>query len=201
MARRSQTEMAVLGGLSMGPMTAYALREAIRDVLGHFWSESFGQIYPTLTALEGDGLVGRHGGARAGTSTFTITPVGAARLRELLLEPVTATPPRNGLLLRLFFGRVLGAQACRDLLLAARTQAELSLAEYDALVDRVRTEDRDSPDLPYLLITISAGRHGAEATLAWTTQALATLDSLKGVDDALNGVDDARHTPQKEVLP
>jgi DNA-binding PadR family transcriptional regulator len=202
MARRSQTEMAVLGALSMGPMTAYALREAIRDVLGNFWSESFGQIYPTLTALEGSGLVQRYGGARAGTSTFAITPLGVVRLRELLVQPVAVTPPRNGLLLRLFFGRELGAQACRELLVAARTQAELSLTEYDALVDRVRAEDGDSPDLPYMLITIFAGRHGAEATLAWTTQALATLDSLNGGDDSLNGVDDARHTLQNvEVLP
>lgn len=184
MARRSQTEMAVLGALSMGPMTAYALREAIRDVLGHFWNESFGQIYPTLTALEGSGLVQRHGGARAGTSTFAITQPGVVRLRELLVEPVTAPRPRNGLLLRLFFGRTLGAPACRELLLAARSQAESSLIEYDALVDKVGTEDGQSPDLPYVLMTISAGRHGAEATLAWTTQALATLDDIKGPDDA-----------------
>ncbi|GAA3112307.1 hypothetical protein [Streptosporangium carneum] len=39
MARRSHTETAVLGALNLQPMTAYALREAIRDVLGHFWSE------------------------------------------------------------------------------------------------------------------------------------------------------------------
>jgi DNA-binding PadR family transcriptional regulator len=50
MPRSSQTETAVLGALSVMPMTGYALREAIRDVLGHFWSESFGQIYPTLAA-------------------------------------------------------------------------------------------------------------------------------------------------------
>ena len=65
MARSSQTHMAVLGALSTEPMTGYALREAIRDVLGHFWSESFGQIYPTLQALEDAGHVERRGGARA----------------------------------------------------------------------------------------------------------------------------------------
>jgi DNA-binding PadR family transcriptional regulator len=27
------------------PMTGYALRAAIREVLGHFWSESHGQSY------------------------------------------------------------------------------------------------------------------------------------------------------------
>src|SRR5687768_4234235 len=116
MARASQTEMAVLGGLSIEPMTAYALREAIRDVLGHFWSESFGQIYPTLYALEEQGHVRRTGGARARSSTFVITASGRARLRALLAEPIRDVPPRNGLLLRLFFGRTLGPARCCELL-------------------------------------------------------------------------------------
>lgn len=185
MARKGQTDMAVLGGLSMAPMTAYALREAIRDVLGHFWSESFGQIYPTLNALESDGLVERQGGARAGSSTFTITPAGRGRLRALLAEPVGPDRPRNGLLLRLFFGRTLGRAACRDLLVTARDRARRSLDEYTALTERVRHEDAGSPDLPYVLITLAAGRHSAEATLAWATESLAALDTGAGTDAAV----------------
>ena len=175
MARSSQTEMAVLGGLSMQPMTAYALREAIREVLGHFWSESFGQIYPTLAIAERDGHVERHGGSRRGSSVFMITESGTARLRELLSEPITVTPPRNGLLLRLFFGRTLGAAACRALLEAARADAERSLADYDALAGQVSVEDAGSPHLPYQLITIAAGRHSAEAVIAWANQSLDLL--------------------------
>lgn len=49
-------------------MTGYAVREAIRDVLGHFWSESFGQIYPTLAQQQDDGLVERSSGDRAGSA-------------------------------------------------------------------------------------------------------------------------------------
>ena len=110
MARRSQTELAVLGALSMQPMTAYAVRSAIRDVLGHFWSESFGQIYPTLTALERHGMVQGQEAGRSGSSVFSLTHAGQQRLRQLLAEPVVTTPPRNGLLLRLFFGRTTGGR-------------------------------------------------------------------------------------------
>src|SRR5688572_24713505 len=105
MGRTSQTETAVLGALSVEPMTGYAVREAIRDVLGHFWSESFGQIYPTLDRLEGDGLVRRRGSDRPGSSVFAITGKGTRRLKELLARPIQPDPPRNGLMLRLFFGR------------------------------------------------------------------------------------------------
>jgi DNA-binding PadR family transcriptional regulator len=104
-ARSNQTETAVLGALSVQPMTGYALREAITNVLGHFWSESYGQIYPTLAELQRQGHVERHGSSRTRSSTFAITASGTARLKELLAQPVQAVPPRNGLLLRLFFGR------------------------------------------------------------------------------------------------
>jgi DNA-binding PadR family transcriptional regulator len=46
MARQAQTSTAVLGALSVEPMTGYEIRQVIADVLGHFWHESFGQIYP-----------------------------------------------------------------------------------------------------------------------------------------------------------
>src|SRR5918992_3424260 len=98
MGRVSQTETAVLGGLSVQPMTGYALREAIREVLGHFWSESFGQIYPTLAELERKGHVRRRGSSRPGSSIYAITPKGRARLRELLAQPIQPTPPRDGLM-------------------------------------------------------------------------------------------------------
>ncbi|MBY8874301.1 PadR family transcriptional regulator [Micromonospora sp. PLK6-60] len=176
-ARGSQTEMAVLGALSIEPMTGYALREAIRDVLGHFWSESFGQIYPTLATLERHGHVTRGGSTRAGSSLFAITTSGTERLRDLLRQPVQATPPRNGLLLRLFFGRSLGVEACRALIAQARVDAQRRLDEFDAIAAQVAGETQHSDDMLFWLLTVSAGRHSARATLAWADESLAVLDA------------------------
>lgn len=170
--------MAVLGGLSVEPMTAYALREAIRDVLGHFWSESFGQIYPTLKTLEAEGHIQRRDGPRAKSSVFDITPSGTARLRELLAEPVQPTAPRNGLLLRLFFGRTLGRDRCRDLLSTARGDAERDLAYLEALLASLTESEGHLPDWPYIRLTILAGIHADRASIAWADEALASLESL-----------------------
>ena len=178
MARASQTETAVLGALSVMPMTGYALREAIREVLGHFWSESFGQIYPALADLEQRGDVRRAGSGRTGASTFAITPAGEARLKELLGEPVQEVPPRNGLMLRLFFGRQLGPQACRSLVLGARAEAERRLAQFEA-IRREPPEEETAQDRPYWLLTISAGEHSARAAIDWADEALAALDELE----------------------
>jgi DNA-binding PadR family transcriptional regulator len=177
-ARMRQTETAVLGGLSVQPMTGYALREAIREVLGHFWSESFGQIYPTLAELERDGHVKRLGSGRTDASRFAITPSGTARLKELLAQPVQPVPPRNGLLLRLFFGRQLGPATCRSLVQQAKAEAERALARYRTLRQELHEEQEHAEDRPYWLLTVAAGEHSARAAIDWADEALGALDEL-----------------------
>jgi DNA-binding PadR family transcriptional regulator len=156
----------------MQPMTGYALRAAIRDTLGHFWSESFGQIYPALSRLEAEGMVTRDDGGR-----FSLTPSGRRHLRRRLAEPVEAVPPRNGVLLRLFFGRALGPDACLRLVEDTEAQAEQSLA----LLADVRADlegEPQGPDHPYVLLTVSAGEAAARARLEWAAHARAVLESL-----------------------
>ena len=177
-SRTSQTETAVLGALSVEPMTGYAVRQAIRDVLGHFWSESFGQIYPTLATLERQGHVTRRGATRPGASTFEITASGLARLRELLGQPIQATPPRNGLLLRLFFGRHLGTEPCTSLVIESRDAAVEQLAGYERITQELESDPDNAEDRPYWLLTVAAGRHSARAAIDWADEALAVLGDL-----------------------
>ena len=176
MARSSQTRMAVLGGLSIEPMTAYALREAIRDVLGHFWSESFGQIYPALKELEEEGHVRRRDGERARSSVFEITESGTALLLELLIEPIRDTPPRDGLMLRLFFGRTLGRERCAGLLRAARDAAAARVAQFEGMHAQLSAAEGDTPDWPFMEITLRAGIHHSRATIAWAEESLSALE-------------------------
>jgi DNA-binding PadR family transcriptional regulator len=172
----AQTDVAVLGALSIEPMTGYAVREQIRDVLGHFWSESFGQIYPTLRELEAEGLVRREASEREGASLYRITPAGLERLRERLAEPATMNPPRNGMLLRLFFGRHLGAEACREMVAGVRDDAVARLTTYAAIREHIAGEGAE--DAPYWLMTLSAGEHNAHAMQQWAEETLEQLDEL-----------------------
>lgn len=175
MARSEQTQMAILGALSITPMTGYALREEIRDTLGHFWSESFGQIYPALAELEGQSLVQRQGVKGSRSNIFSITEAGLIRLRELLAESPQPAKPRNGLLLRLFFGSQLGPEACTQLVLNARRQAEEQLAQMSEARKNLLRDSRLAADASYISLTISAGEHSARATIAWANEALAEL--------------------------
>jgi DNA-binding PadR family transcriptional regulator len=177
-ARASRTDIAVLGALSVQPMSGYAVRAAITATLGHFWSESFGQIYPALARLEAAGLVRAAGDGRTSGRVFEITAAGLERLRALLAEPDEPAPPRNGLLLRLFFGRLLGPAVCRDLVLDVRDRATAALTTYAALRREIET-DPDQGNRAYFLITVAAGEHGARAQLGWADEALALLAGVE----------------------
>lgn len=180
MARSEQTQTAVLGALSIMPMSGYALREEIKNTLGHFWSESFGQIYPALAELQRAGLVERQDDAGSRSSKYRITAAGTDRLRELLAEPPQPGKPRNGVLLRLFLGHQLGPAACRRLVLEAKAQAERQLAA----MQEARAElagGHLGENTPYALITVAAGEHSAHATIDWAEDALAIL---AGLDEA-----------------
>ena len=159
-------------------MTGYAVREAIRDVLGHFWSESFGQIYPTLRSLEEEGYVTRQGAERTGASVFHITPEGERRLASLLQEPIQDVKPRNGLLLRLFFGRHLGPEACRELIVEAKEHSLANLDQFAAIRREVENEEGSEADRTYMLLTLSAGEHGARALVDWAEESLAILEGV-----------------------
>jgi DNA-binding PadR family transcriptional regulator len=175
MARVSQTDVAVLGALSIEPMSGYRIREAITTVFGHFWTESFGQIYPTLERLEADGLVRSLPGSRANASTYEITDAGRTRLRARLAEPVAPTPPRNALLLRVFLGANLEPATLAALLDEAEAEARGLLATYASLRTEIAVEPLAAEHGPYWLATVSAGEHAARAVIAWADETRRTL--------------------------
>ena len=178
MQRHSQTEIAVLGGLSVAPMTGYGLRSMISETLGHFWRESFGQIYPTLARLERAGLVRREAHGRTSGSVFEITDNGLIHLRKLLAEPISDSPPRNGLLLRLFFGRLLDRGECETLLRTALEDAERAVTLY-ASIRSVMEGDETNANFPFFVMTVAAGQHHAKAQAAWAREALDILSRVQ----------------------
>lgn len=161
--------------LTHGPMSGYRMREEILASVGHFWHESFGQLYPTLTELEAEGLVRRAKGAGAARSQpFELTGEGREALREWLSsEAESLSPERNELLLQLFFGR----HADPGVLLGHLRRHHDRLTEAQG---RYRDIERallaeDSPDQPYWLITVRHGLAMVDAGLRWNAETTADL--------------------------
>jgi DNA-binding PadR family transcriptional regulator len=173
MAKRAQTDVAVLGALSVEAMTGYQVRQAIAQVLGHFWHESFGQIYPTLADLEDRGLVGKHVVGRS--SIFRITAAGRRELRARLRVGSLPQRPRNGMLLRVFFGASLGADELARLLDDTEADATDRLATLASVRSEIGADPLSTQHGKYWLATVSAGEHSARAQLAWVAETRAAL--------------------------
>lgn len=176
MARTSKTRLAILGMLMAEPMTGYRLREAIAESIGHFWQESFGQLYPTLRELEQQKLVvsdrkSATGGRRI---QYAITDAGRQALRAWLeSDPESFASNRSELLLQLFFGRHAGPGVIRGRLERHRTGLLAARDEYRAF-ERLVLDD-GAIDQPYWLATVRHGLAMVDASLAWVDQTIADL--------------------------
>lgn len=179
------TQKALLGLLSMGPMSGYDIRALIPESIGHFWSESYGQIYPGLKRLAGDGLVEKKTERQKGRPDrhlYSLTEEGREELGEWLRLPVVGEVPRNELLLKLFFGMQVPASVSREHVEAELAKHRALLARYGAVAKALEREHGNDPDLPYWLMTLSFGRHTSNATVKWCEETLQELGRLQKKD-------------------
>lgn len=182
--RENRSQYAILGALTLGPMSGYDLKQFADESVRHFWAESFGQIYPILRRLEADGLVERQPApAVTGRATgrerivYGVTDAGREVLARWVSEPARHDVGRVEVLLKLFFARNAPPGTAARLLGAFRAEHVARLDRYAAEEQRLRAERAGfAADLPYWLATLSYGRHVSRALVAWCDESLAALD-------------------------
>ena len=177
MARINRTRYVVLGLLGLGPRSGYDIRSEVRDVTGYFWNESYGQIYPVLARMTGEGLIRRKAEPTGGRvrHVYSITPRGRRILVDWLEAPVEPEVVRRELLLKLFFGRNVPAATLVGHVKAFRDRA-LGLGERVAAIERqLGRESGIERDLPYWLLTTRFGRQISATFVEWSDAVIAEL--------------------------
>lgn len=171
-------------------MSGYDLKKAIEQSVGNFWNESYGQIYPMLKHLATEGLATASVKRREGKPeryVYALTKKGRKALQHWLKAPAGREVGRVEILLKLFFGRqVAVADNIRHVQRFQALQRQL-LQKYDAIEERLRTEQARHPDLPYWLLTVSYGRHLCQARLHWCDETLSRLSDISGSTRAERG--------------
>lgn len=177
-----QTEYVVLGLLSENPLTGYQIKQLIDIRFRFFWSESYGQLYPTLKDLMERGLIEElaHGpddsvGGR-GQRTYRILDAGMKSLENWLTKPVSKETVRLEILLKMYFSNLTKPEVMashikefqaaheRDLWMLNMFQAELlNLPEAD---DNHRQ----------VLRVIDFGQKVNQAYLDWSRETLEFLE-------------------------
>lgn len=175
--RESRTRYAVLGALSIEPMSGSEVHALATGPLAHFWHEGFGQIYPTLRTLEAEGHVvtttepGARGSRRR---VHALTASGWSELRGWLARPVgPVTPGRDELLLKVFLGRHVDPDVLLGHLRTRRQALAVALERYAAIAAELAQDA--SPDVPWWGRTLGHGVAVASASLAWCDATIAEL--------------------------
>jgi DNA-binding PadR family transcriptional regulator len=175
MPRNGSTPFALLGLLSIQPMSGYDIRKSIQEDLIYFWNESFGQIYPALKHLAKQGLIApvrQAQGGRRSRKVFALTSKGREHLQEWLGKPPQAQPVRNEYLLKMFFGKAAPAGAlCRHLEQYRREQEQF-LAMYDQIRAHTEREHAGRADQKFWLAMLDRGLRVRRAELAWCNDTL-----------------------------
>jgi DNA-binding PadR family transcriptional regulator len=117
----------ILGMLSQGKKTGYAIKRAVDRSTRFFWAASLAQVYPELSALERDGYVvsaQEPHGARP-RKVYRLTNTGRAALGAWLRSECTPEFEfRDEGLLRLFFADAMPLEETIELVRRLRVRAE-----------------------------------------------------------------------------
>lgn len=171
------TSFAVLGLLSYGPLSGYALASLAEQSIGNFWTIAKSQVYRELARLEELGYV-------EGTDVrqeklpdkrmYELTNEGRSSLIEWLNNPSPdkeGTRMRSTFLLKVFFGNLMEPEQLLDMIRTHRDQAEQALERFDLILDQL---SRD-PGAVYMLTTAKLGKRVTEATAEWADEAVKSL--------------------------
>lgn len=173
--RLTTSSHAILGLLSIAPMSGYDLYQAVERSVGHFWPISKSQVYAELARLEPLGLI-------EGTDVpqerlpdkrvFRLADAGEEALDAWLdtgeLEDVQLRIP---FLLKTLFGHRRPPRDTAALLEEVKTSAAGEAAKYAEFFELLGS----APDAVYPRIAVLFGQRVAEAMAAWAEEAAALV--------------------------
>lgn len=115
---------ALLGILTVKPMTGYELKQFFDSSVQHFWNAELSQIYPTLKTLEEQGWVDKSvevQDSRPNKKIYALTDSGREEFARWVRQPMPATDMRDPFMIKVFFGAELPVE---DMIIVLRRQME-----------------------------------------------------------------------------
>lgn len=179
MSERSRTKYIALGILSIEASSGYDIAQTIKSSTNYFWSESEGQIYPTLAKCVADGLATFKEDSDNGSrikKTYTITKKGQKVLTEWLEKKPQENRMRSEFLLKIFFARNISKEKVLSHLEDfISTQKEELKSFKETKKQLINSRD---PHQPFWLSTLNYGLESTKAELTWAQNTLKSFKSL-----------------------
>jgi len=140
-------ELAILGLLKERPMHGYELKKRLSYMLGHFWTVSYGSLYPAIKRLEKSGSIERAYSVKEKTrhrNVYRITQRGEAEFMRVLTSDLSdaslADPEKFDV--RMAFFQYLEPETRLALLETRRKLLEEQVAKFKAYKSSNGDEDQ-----------------------------------------------------------
>jgi DNA-binding PadR family transcriptional regulator len=140
-------ELAILGLLKERPMHGYELKKRLSYMLGHFWTVSYGSLYPAIKRLEKSGSIERAYSVKEKTrhrNVYRITQRGEAEFMRMLTSDLSdaslADPEKFDV--RMAFFQYLEPETRLALLETRRKLLEEQVAKFKAYKSSNGDEDQ-----------------------------------------------------------
>ena len=175
---------ALLGFLNYGPHTGYEIKKVFDISVAHFWSAELSQIYPSLKALESEGLVEMKVEVQANRpnrKVYSITDDGRRELIDWLGNPAEPDQVREPLLVKLFFAAAGNKEHTLTVLKRRVDDLRLRLEGYRqglALVERYSSAARLESEALFWRLTIEYEITHTEANLKFINDTIEMLDTM-----------------------
>jgi DNA-binding PadR family transcriptional regulator len=177
----SRTDAAILGMLTVEPMSGYDMKHFCDQSLAHFWHENYGNLYPRLKRLRAAGLVrGRRERRAHGPDAivYSLTTAGRRRFREWLRQEPHPEKVRSEFLLKIFFGAQAGLERSAGWIRDYQRQQQTTKRGYADVERMLRASLRDRPEALYWLMSLRRGQLVTEARLRWCRECLALMNDM-----------------------
>ena len=172
MAKDKKIDMVILGLLSHEDLTGYDIKKRIDTGISFFWKGSFGNIYPALKEMEGQGLISKKDTSVGGREriSYHITSSGKTVLKNWLKDEQTNNELRYETLLKLFFGGNLDKKVSIHNIEVFENQINNDLKLLRGFAAKLKP-NLDETDHLYFYLTVSFGIETYEAHLRWCKKA------------------------------
>ncbi len=179
MTKKNTTAYIILGLLMHEDLSGYDIKKKIDQMISHFWEVSYGQIYPTLKALEESGKITKKTGETykgPERKLYSITEDGRKSLAEWLIIPEIKDYTRYEILLKLYFGKQLTPKENLERIEKYKEkhlENQKSIQFFKQNLQQLSWEDEDHF---YYYLTVLFGEKVYAAYLSWVDEAKELLE-------------------------
>ncbi len=179
--KETKSRYAILGMLSICPMSGYDIKKRVEQSISNFWSESYGQIYPILKRLVDEDLVTKTVERQSGKPdrhVYELTDEGREELHRWLCEGYVPKVERNEFLLKLFFGEEVAVTTNLKHVENYREIQLQMLEKYKLIETEIKSKYAADPNSSYWLMTLEYGQYVSQALIKWCDKTFVKLNKI-----------------------